>query len=90
MKTRYSFELMELDDSIVAVPVGKGAEQFRGVLKVNDTAATILKLLEKDTSECMIVEALLKEYSGDKEDIKKYVHDYIEKLRKERFIKIKE
>ena len=83
MKTKYSFELMELDDSIVAVPVGKGAEQFRGVLKVNDTAATILKLLEKDTSEGMIVETILKEYSGEKEEIEKYVHDYIEKLIKE-------
>lgn len=71
---------MELDDGLVAVPVGDGAVQFRGVLKVNETAAAILKLLTTDTTEETIAEELLKEYSGDKEEITNYVHEYIEKL----------
>ena len=80
MKAKYSFEMMELDDGLVAVPVGDGANQFRGVLKVNDTAAAILKLLEQDTTEEAIVEAVLKEYAGDKDEIAGYVHEYIENL----------
>lgn len=80
MKAKYVFEIMELDDDQVAVPIGSGAEQFHGVLKVNETAAAILKLLETDTTEEQIVEALLREYAGDKNDISAYVHAYIEKL----------
>lgn len=80
MKTKYSFELMELDGGIVAVPVGKGAEKFRGVLKVNETAAEILKLLEKDTNESIIVDKLQKDYSGNRDEIAGFVHDYVQKL----------
>ncbi len=80
MKTKYSFEIMELDDGFVAVPVGEGANQFRGVLKVNETAAAILKHLATDITEEAITEKLLRDYSGEKEDIAGYVHEYIEKL----------
>ena len=80
MKAKYSFEIMDLDDGLVAVPVGNGAEQYRGVLKINETAASILDLLKQDTDESSIVDALLKEYSGDRETISNYVHDYIGKL----------
>lgn len=83
MKAKFTFEIMELDDSMVAVPVGDGAEQFRGVLKVNDTAAAILKLLEQETSEDAIVASLMKEYSGEKGEICGYVHEYIENLKSE-------
>ncbi|MBR0219156.1 MAG: PqqD family protein [Clostridia bacterium] len=80
MKTKYQFETMDLDDVLVAVPVGEGAEAFKGVLKVNETAAAILKLLAQDTTEEAIVSELLKEYAGDKAEIAAYVHEYIEKL----------
>ena len=80
MKTKYKFEIMDLDDAKVAVPVGDGAEQFHGVLKVNETAVAILKFLAEDTTEEAIVDALMKEYTGDKIEIAGYVHEYIEKL----------
>ncbi len=83
MKTKYNFEVMELDDDLVAVPVGSMSEDFRGVLKVNETAAAILKLLEEDTTEEKIVNALLEEYSGEREQIAFYVHEYIMKLTEE-------
>ena len=80
MKTKYSFEIMDLDDARVAVPVGSGAEQFHGVLRVNDTAVAILKLLEEDNTEAGIVDALLREYEGEKEEIAVYVHEFLEHL----------
>ena len=83
MKTKFSFEIMDLDDGLVAVPVGDSASQFHGVLKVNETAVAILKLLEKDTTEDAIVDTLLQEYSEDKEQIAGYVHEFVEKLIKE-------
>ena len=83
MKAKYAFEIMDLDDGLVAVPVGDGAEQFHGVLKVNETAVAILKLLAQDTDEGKIVDALLQEYEGDKAGIAGYVHEFVEKLKAE-------
>lgn len=80
MKVKYSFEMMELDDGLVAIPVGAGADQFHGVLKINETGEAILKLLEQETTEEEIVENLLKEYSGDEKEIAGYVHEFLEKL----------
>ena len=80
MKAKFNFEIMDLDDEMVAVPVGDGAEQFHGVLKVNETAVAILKLLAQDTDEGKIVDAILQEYEGDKEQIAGYVHEFVEKL----------
>ena len=80
MKTKFSLEVMELDDGMVAVPVGDGASQFHGVLKVNETAVSILKLLEKETTEEAIVDELLKEYAGEKEQMAGYVHEFVQKL----------
>ena len=80
MKAKYSFEIMDLDDGLVAVPVGDEAEQFHGVLKVNETAVDILKLLEEETTEDEIIEKLLEEYNGSREEIASCVHEYIEKL----------
>lgn len=80
MKTKFSFEVMDLDDGLVAVPVGEGASQFHGVLKVNETAVAILKLLEKDTTEEAIINGLMKEYTGEKEQMTVYVHEFVQKL----------
>ena len=80
MKTKFSFEVMDLDDGLVAVPVGEGASQFHGVLKVNETAVAILKLLEKDTTEEAIINELMKEYTGEKEQMTVYVHEFVQKL----------
>lgn len=83
MKSKYQFEVMELDDGQVAVPVGEGAEHFHGVLKVNESAVAILKLLENETTEEEITENLLKEYEGNKNDIINYVREFVEKLKNE-------
>ena len=80
MKTKFSFEVMDLDDGLVAVPVGVNANKLQAVLKVNETAIAILKLLENETTEEQIVDSLLQEYSGEKAEISKHVHEYIDKL----------
>lgn len=80
MKAKYDFEFMELDDGLVAVPVGNDANVFHGVLKINETAAAIIKLLANETTEEQIVDAILKEYNGDNEQITAYVHEFIGKL----------
>ena len=41
---------MEMDGEYMAVPVGENAEQFNGMLRMNDVSAEILDLLKEDTT----------------------------------------
>ena len=80
MKSKYTFEKMELDGEIVAVSVGEGAEELHAVLNVNEEAMRILELLQEETTEENIVAQLLKEYEGKKEEIAPLVSEYIRQL----------
>ena len=86
MKAKYHFEIMDLDDGLVAVPVGNDAEQFHGVLKVNESAVSIIKLIEQETTEEAIVNALMNEYDEEKQTITEFVHGFIETLYNEGII----
>ena len=83
MRSKYTFEKMELDDEFIAVPVGENATDLHAVLNVNEEAMRILELLQEETTEEKIVAQLLKEYSGDKEEISSLVNAYICQLRRE-------
>ena len=80
MKSKYTFEKMELDGELVAVPVGENAAELHAVLNLNEEAMRIIELLREETTEENIVAQLLKEYAGEKEEIAAYVHQYIEQL----------
>ncbi len=83
MKSKYTFEKMELDGEIVAVPVGESATDLHAVLNVNEEAMRILELLREETTEENIVAQLLKEYTGEKEEIAALVNSFIDQLRQE-------
>lgn len=51
MQLKYMFETIELGDQIIAVPIGQPLDEYHGVLKLNETAAVIFNLLNKDTSK---------------------------------------
>ena len=81
-KLKYRFETMELDDSIVAVPIEEGAQKFRGVVKLNESGMEIFTLLEQEESEKEIITELSQRHGNDP-DIPGYVHEFIELLFKE-------
>lgn len=82
MRLKVTFECVELDDHIVAVPVGEGAQNFRGVIKLNETAAEIFDLLKDETTEEAIITELNKRY-GDDPEIVGFVREMIEYLMNE-------
>lgn len=83
MRLKYIFETMELDDQIVAVPVGEGSDQIHGIIKMNKAAAFIFELLNKETTEEAIIDAMEKEYDVPRSvvaaDVHRYVKDFMEK-----------
>lgn len=80
MHLKYMLETMELEDKIVVVPVGEDADEFRGIMKVNEVGATILDLLKQDISENEIVNHLYDEYDISKELLTKEVNEFVETL----------
>lgn len=83
MHLKYNFETMELDDRIIAVPVGEGTSSFKGIIKMNETGAAIFELLKTDTTEEAIVKEMEKEYEGDTyqlaSDVKSIIADFVNK-----------
>ena len=83
MRLKFQFETMKLDDRIVAVPVGDNVNEFRGVVKLNETSAYIFDLLKDETTEEKIVDAMEKEYDADRSviarDVKKIIAEFEEK-----------
>ena len=86
MKAKYTFEFVKMDDCRVAVPVGDGADQFHGVLKVNETGMAILKLLENEISEEQIVEGIMDQFEGDPGQIREHVMEFLDTLKEEGLI----
>lgn len=80
MKLKYTFEMMEIDDQPMAVPVGDGADELHGILKLNKSAAAIIELLKEDITEDQIVEKMLERFDGDEQEIRACVHDYLAEL----------
>lgn len=80
LKLKYDFEIIELDDRMVAVPVGENVSEFRGVIKMNTTAARIFELLKDDTTEDAIIDTLSAEYEAPREvvstDVQRYIWDF--------------
>ena len=81
MRLKYSFEIVELQDDIIAVPVGAEADQMRGIVKLNQSGKEIFDLLREDTTEDAIVSVLSDKYDDDRDVIMNYVHSLIESLR---------
>ncbi len=83
MRLKYTFEKMELNGKLYAIPVGDDANDCHGVVKMNGTAAAIFDLLMEDTTEEAIAAAMEKEYDVAKEvlnaDIKRCIQAFREK-----------
>ena len=88
MKLKYSFDAVNMGDEIISVPVGEGADQLHGVIKLNQSGHEILELLKEEITEDAIVDILASKYDNKKEDIRDYVKHIIDILYNEGIIEI--
>lgn len=81
MKINYSYEIVDLGEEVVAVPVGRKEERIRAVLKMNKEGREIIDLLKSETTEEEVVDTLASRYENDRDVLKNYVHKVVEVLR---------
>jgi Coenzyme PQQ synthesis protein D (PqqD). len=60
--------MMDMGGEIAAVPVGENADEFHGMLKVNDISADILSQLEEETTPEKVHAYLVEKYPDFTED----------------------
>ena len=83
MRLKYTFDLVELEDFTIAVPVGDSANTFHSVVRLNETAASVFQLLSDEISEESITEALSKQYGVNPDQIASDVQRCINGFREE-------
>ena len=67
MKRSPDFIKRKIGTRYVIVAIGKAAKRFAGMISINGTGAVIWDLLETQTSEAQLVEAVLSRYEIDRE-----------------------
>lgn len=83
MKLKYDFVITPMGEESIAVPVGELADEFHGMIRMNDSAAAILELLKEDTTEEAVVQALCREYDSPAAEIRQFVAAFLKQLRRE-------
>lgn len=83
MKLNENFLIHQTENGEILIPVGEETKRFHGVVKLNETGSIIVHLLEKkDLSLEEILEHFYQQYDeSEKEDIKKGVSEFINKLK---------
>ena len=80
MKLKYALEVVDLGDEFIAVPVGEGANNLNGVIKMNKTGKEIVDMLMENMSFDEIVQSLTNRYQDSQDIIVSYVSKTIEVL----------
>lgn len=86
MKLSFTFEMVDMGDEIIAVPVGPQAEKLHGIVKLNKSGKEILELLSTERTENEIIDALAARYEDERSILSGYVRSLIEALRKDGLI----
>ncbi len=83
MKLKYEFAVNQVCGVWCAVPVGKSADKYHGVISLNDSAAEMMKMLSEEISEEELVQKMLAEYDVPEQDLREDVKAFIANLQAE-------
>ena len=81
MKLKPGFVFHDIDDEHLVVPTGEASQHFNGLIRNNATANLVYHLLEQDTTEAAIVDALYARYEAPREQIQQDVRSLLEQMR---------
>ncbi len=86
MKLKYNFLIQEVAGTYMAVAIGEGAENFKGMIKMNGTAKRVFELIQQGLSEKDIIATMLEEYEASESDIQKSVDTMVNQLNSQNLI----
>ena len=82
MRLKADFEIVEIADEYLAIPVGEMATFFHGVIALSEPAAFILRQMKESKSQRELCELIVNEYNIDvataEIDVKGFVSKAIE------------
>lgn len=85
MKLKHGLILSQVGGQAVVVPVNEDLD-LNTMIKLNETGAFLWKLMQAETSEDALVEALLAEYDVDEATARGCVNRFVGKLRDHGFL----
>ena len=80
MRLKTGVILTKLEEETVVVAVGEAGKAFRGMMKMNETAAFLTELLKEEQDEDGLVGHLLREYQVDAETARRNVRYVVNQL----------
>ncbi len=80
MKIKSGFEIVNVADDYMLVPVGDQMEQFSGTVVLNEVSAFLLGLMKNDISKEELIKALTAEYDVDEDTARADVDKTLEKM----------
>lgn len=84
MKLRYKFEFVEMNNELVGVPVGDNADEFHGMLKVNDLSKEFIELIDESSNPNEVLDKILQRYPEEKRnEVGQQLCDFLNQLIKE-------
>lgn len=86
MRLKYKFVVRKVMDEFMAVPVGKEAYKFHGMLQFDDVGELIFRQLETDCTLEDIVKAVQEEYDGDEAVIREDVQNFVNRLKEAKLL----
>ena len=82
MKRTPNFELVNVADDYILVPLGDQMEKFNGTVVLNEVSAFLLEKLESDLTIKELVRLLLDEYDVDFDTAQADVEKAVEEMKK--------
>lgn len=86
MKFKYNLYFTNVCGSYCAVGMGADARRFSGVLSLNEMGYDVAKHLTEDVSRDELIDRVLSEYEGSRDEAAEAVDKVIEKLRAENLL----
>lgn len=81
MKIKEGFVLREVADQVMVIAVGKASQNFKGMIKMNNTSKDIWNYIEEGLDIENIVSKMSDKYQADKDIIRTDVMHIIDVLR---------
>lgn len=80
MKIKKGFVMRRVMGNYVVVAVGEASKKFRGMIKLNETAAEVWKGIDKGLSKLEICDAICEEYEVERDVVERDVEKVVGEL----------